>query len=227
MATTPQAFGARRSIHQFSVSGSPVASSLPNEVQWPSPLMFSLGIEPSMTSTNGASSSSRSAWRNGLRNSSPPRGGDRTLLWRLTFGRPGIAPRSTSSMLGWPAAVTDTESPSQLIPSEIQRMSTSSTAGACGSVAMGHLHHRQRVHEQLLPADQLELEASAACVREREAGQLALRPAFPADAGRGHQLQHELRPLGLRALGHEGEGERQRVGHDLAQVADLDLDGLD
>src|SRR3954452_23674279 len=132
--------------------------------------MFSFGIEPSMTSTNGFAASPRAAARNGVRNSSPPSVGERTLLWRLTLGRPGIAPSSTSSMPGWPAAVTDTESPSQLIPSEIQRMSTSSTAGACGSVAMGHLHHRQRVHEQLLAADQFELEAPAAHAREREAG---------------------------------------------------------
>ena len=33
IATTPHALGARRSIHQLSVSGSPVASSLPNDVQ--------------------------------------------------------------------------------------------------------------------------------------------------------------------------------------------------
>ena len=33
IATTPQALGASRSIHQLMVSGSPVASSLPNEVQ--------------------------------------------------------------------------------------------------------------------------------------------------------------------------------------------------
>ena len=50
---------------------------------------------------------------------------------------PGMAPSSTSSMLGCPAAVIETESPSQLSPSEIQRMWTSSTpAGANGSVAM-------------------------------------------------------------------------------------------
>ncbi|MBV8711410.1 MAG: hypothetical protein JOY56_06505, partial [Solirubrobacterales bacterium] len=32
-ATTPHAFGANRSSHQFSVSGCPVASSFPNELQ--------------------------------------------------------------------------------------------------------------------------------------------------------------------------------------------------
>src|SRR3954452_22235435 len=155
MATTPQAFGASWSIHQLSVSGSPVASSLPKEVQYPSPLIFSLGIEPSMTSTNGSAASPRAAARNGVRNSSPPSVGESTLLCRLTFGMPGIAPSSTSSMPGCPAAVTDTESPSQLIPSEIQRMSSSSTP------ATGHLLHREGVHEQLLPADQLDLETAA------------------------------------------------------------------
>jgi hypothetical protein len=85
-------------------------------------LIFSFGIDPSITSTNGASRLSSRAARNGARNSSPPRVGDSTLLWRWTFGSPGTAPSSTSSMLGSDAAVTDTESPSQLIPSEIQRM---------------------------------------------------------------------------------------------------------
>src|SRR5690349_17622670 len=100
--------------------------------------MFSFGIEPSTTRTNGASSSPRAAARNGARNSSPPSVGDSTLLWRWTFGIPGIAPSRTSSIAGWPAAVIETLSPSQLIPSEIHRMWTSSTAGALGSVATAH-----------------------------------------------------------------------------------------
>src|SRR4029077_16113885 len=41
-----------------------------------------------------------------------------------------MVPRSTSSMLGWVAAVIDTESPSQLNPAVIQRMWTSSTLEA-------------------------------------------------------------------------------------------------
>src|SRR3954469_7401278 len=121
-ATTAHAFGARWSIHQLRVSGSPVAGSFPKEVQYPSPLMFSLGMEPSITNTNGASSSSFAAWRNGNMNSSPPSVGDSTLLCRCTWGSPGMFPNNTSSMLGSVAAVTETESPSQLIPSEIQRM---------------------------------------------------------------------------------------------------------
>src|SRR4051812_5624252 len=118
--------------------------------------MFSLGIDPSMTSTNGSLASPRAASRNGARNSSPPSVGESTLLWRLTFGMPGIAPSRTSSMPGCPAAVTDTESPSQLIPSEIQRMSTSSTP------ATGHLFHSHGVHEELLAADQLHIQPPAA-----------------------------------------------------------------
>src|SRR6478735_5364799 len=183
--------------------------------------MFSLGIEPSITSTNGSAASPRAAARNGVRNSSPPSVGDSTLLCRLTFGRPGMAPSRTSSMLGCPAAVTETESPSQLIPSEIQRMSTSSTP------ATGHPFHRQRVHEQLLPADQLYVEAAAALAGEREAVEFGVCAARPAAAGGGYDVQLQLGALGGRALGHEGEGEGQRVGHDLAQMADLDLDGLD
>src|SRR3954447_5000917 len=221
MATTPHAFGASWSIHQFSVSGSPVASSLPNEVQYPSPLMFSFGIDPSMTSTNGSAASPRAAARNGVRNSSPPSVGLSTLLWRLTLGRPGMAPSSTSSMLGWPAAVTDTESPSQLIPSEIQRMSTSSTP------ATRHLLHRQRVNEQLLAPEQLHVEAPAAMAGEREAVEFTLGPARAAAAGGGHHFQLQLGALGGRPLADERPREGERVGHHLAQVAALDLDGLD
>src|SRR4051812_46643533 len=169
-----------------------------------------------MTSTKGSAASPRAAARNGVRNSSPPSVGLSTLLWRLTFGRPGMAPRSTSSMPGWPAAVTDTESPSQLIPSEIQRMSTSSTP------ATGHLLHRQRVDEQLLAPQQLHVEAPAALAGEREAVEFTLGPAGPAAAGGGDHFHLQLGALGGRPLAHERPGEGERVGHDLAQVPDFD-----
>src|SRR4051794_40852717 len=174
-----------------------------------------------MTSTNGSLASPRAAARNGARNSSPPSVGDRTLLWRLTFGSPGIAPSSTSSMLGCPAAVTDTESPSQLIPSEIQRMSTSSTP------ATGHSFLQcQCVHEELLAAHQLYVQAPARA-REREGLEFRLGPAGAAHArGRDH-LHQQLRALRLRPLGDEGERELERLGHDIAQVPDLQLDRLD
>src|SRR4051812_41899767 len=134
---------------------------------------------------------------------------------------PGMAPSRTSSMPGCPAAVIETESPSQLIPSEIQRMSTSSTP------ATGHLFHRQGVHEELFPADQLYVEAPAGVAREREAVEFRVRPACPAAARGGDHVHLQLGTLGVRALADEGEREGERVGHDLAQVPDLDLDALD
>src|ERR1700754_2459408 len=133
--------------------------------------MFSLGIEPSMTSTKGSAASPRAAARKGVRNSSPPSVGLSTLLWRLTFGMPGIAPSRTSSIEGCPAAVTDTESPSQLIPSEIQRMSSSSTP------ATWHPFHHQGVDEQFLAAHHLDIEASAAVTGEREPLEFTFSPA--------------------------------------------------
>src|SRR5919198_1847576 len=102
---------------------------------------------------------------------------------------PGIAPSTTSSSPGWPAAVTDTESPSQLIPSEIHRMLTSCTLGGLtGSVAIRRspVHRRelvvklQGIHEQLLAAEQLDVRAAAARAQQREGGQLRRRPAAPA-----------------------------------------------
>src|SRR4051795_6922019 len=173
--------------------------------------MFSFGIEPSITSTNGASSSPRAAWRNGARNSSPPSVGESTLLCRCTFGMPGMAPRRTSSMLGWPAAVIETESPSQLIPSEIHRIWSSSTPAGASSTAMGHpSDHRhllelQRVDEELLAADELEVGAAARRAQQRERGQFALSPAGPAAAGRGDHFQHQLGALDGRPLGDQAE----------------------
>src|SRR4051794_30413881 len=123
-------------------------------------------MEPSTTSTNGASSSPAAAARKAARNSSPPSVGERTLLSRRTLGSPGMAPSSTSSIPGWPAAVMETESPSQLMPSEVQRMWTSSTPGGFfGSVDMSHPFRRrrrrlvelERVHEQLLSGGDLEV----------------------------------------------------------------------
>src|SRR3954451_15731630 len=197
--------------------------------------MFSFGIEASTTSTNGASSSPRAAWRNGARNSSPPSVGESTLLWRCTFGMPGIAPRSTSSMPGWPAAVTETESPSQLIPSEIHRMWTSSTAGALGSVATAHpsvsdqrfLFDLQGVDEQLLAPEHLHVEPAARLALQRELRQRAVEPARPAPATGRHDLHREHRTLELGPLGHQPEGELERRRHHLAQPAHPQLDARD
>src|SRR5919109_317169 len=186
--------------------------------------MFSFGIEPSITSTNGASSSRRTAWRNGSRNSSPPSVGESTLLCRWTLGIPGIAPRRTSSIPGCPAAVTDTLSPSQLIPSEIQRMWTSSTAGAVDSVAIADPSIRdhdflelQGIDQELFAADDLDGVAAARAARRRQHRKRPLGAAVAAAAGRRHGLDHELRVLELRALGHQRERELERRRHDLAQ----------
>src|SRR3954454_10209900 len=187
-------------------------------------------MEPSMTRTKGASSSSSTAWRNGFRNSSPPSVGDRTLLCRCTFGRPGIAPSSTSSMLGSDAAVIDTESPSQLMPSEIQRMWTSSTPFASAVLTSASASYEfvflelQRVHEQLVTTGDLDLQRTARRARRGERGQRRLGAARLAAHRRGYLLHHKLGALDRRALRYELEREVERVGHDLAQVADPQLD---
>src|SRR4051794_41083844 len=157
-------------------------------------------MDPSITSTNGASSLSSSASRNGLRNSSPPSVGDSTLLCRCTFGRPGIAPSRTSSMLGWPAAVMETVSPSQDIPSEIHRMWTSSTPPDTGSVvAMDpssrrrrELLHVQRGDLELLASQQFQVQPAAAPAVQREAVELGHVPAGAAAAGGGHEVDVQL-----------------------------------
>src|SRR3954462_1152018 len=193
--------------------------------------MFSLGIEPSITSTNGASSSPRTAWRKGSRNSSPPSVGDSTLLWRWTFGIPGIAPSSTSSIPGWPAAVTETESPSQLIPSEIHRMWTSSTPAGASSTAMRDLlllvHQVERLDPEFLSGDHLDVPAAARGARQGEAVQRAQRAAAATAPVRGHLLEHQLGAVERGALGDELEGEGERRGHHLAQVADGHLHARD
>src|SRR3954462_7260647 len=193
--------------------------------------MFSFGIEPSMTSTKGRSSSSRAAWRNGSRNSSPPRVGESTLLCRWTFGSPGIAPSRTSSIPACPAAVIDTEPPSQLIPSEIHRMCSSCTppAGA-SSTAMRHPSVRrqrilelERVDQQLLPLEQLEIEARACRALQRESLQLRLCPAPPAASARRDLFHDQLRTRDRGALRHQFEGEGQGRRHHLTQVPDPEL----
>src|SRR5919202_1597581 len=140
--------------------------------------MFSLGIDPSTTKMNGAPSVPSAAWWNGRMNSSPPSVGESTLLCRCTFGMPGIAPITTSSMLGSDAFVTEMVSPSQLIPSEVQRMWTSSTPGIIGSSLrpsarcqrpLGVDLDLQRLHRQLLAAHDLDVQPAALRAREREA----------------------------------------------------------
>src|SRR5947208_12891754 len=196
--------------------------------------MFSFGIDPSITNTKGASSSPRAAARNGCRNSSPPRVGESTLLWRWTLGRPGIAPSSTSSIPGCPAAVIETESPSQLIPSEIQRMWTSSTpeAVAC-STAMGRPFGRQyvlvvikleRVDQQLLAGHELEIQPAALATLQREPRHRRLGAAGAATAPRRDLLDEQLGALERSSVREQLKGELQRRGHHLTEVADAHLD---
>src|SRR4051812_4874330 len=164
--------------------------------------MFSLGIEPSMTSTYAASNSPRAAARNGFRNSSPPSDGSSTLLCRCTFGSPGMSPSTTSSIAGRVPAVIETVSPSQLIPSEIQRMCTSSTPGdgwiswyPGDAGAPTSLPPRYRdwlvlelecVHVQLVAGDHVDVQAAAARARERKLVSTALGRAAPARHAHRH-----------------------------------------
>src|SRR5918999_279856 len=194
--------------------------------------MFSLGIEPSTTNTNGAPSVPSMASRKGFRNSSPPTVGDSTLLWRCTVGKPGMAPRRTSSMAGCAAAVTATESPSQLIPSEVQRMWTSSTpCAAVASISASgrskRLFQLQRFPPQLLPPGQIHVEAAAAPADQREFRQRRVGAAAAAPT-RGLHIPHgELRALDGGAPSHQLERELERRRDHLPQMAHLELDPHD
>ena len=123
-ASTTRALGASRSSHSLVVIGWSVSGLFPKPHQYPSCLIASLGIDPSTTSTKG-SSSPRSALKNhSMKSSAPPTGPHSKSMsgqWTAILGSPGRAPRAISSMLGWVAAVSATESPSQLSPALIQR----------------------------------------------------------------------------------------------------------
>src|SRR5204863_4491624 len=123
-------------------------------------------------------SSPRAAAKNGARNSSPPSVGESTLLCRFTFGRPGMFPSSTSSSRGSCAAVTETVSPSQLMPSDVQRMWISSNPGAGwissypGNALLAsnelNLLHLECDEVELLAAPDLHVQSGAPSARERE-----------------------------------------------------------
>ncbi len=55
MATTASALGASQSIQVLVMMGWLVSTSVPIPAQYPSFLIFSFGIDPSTTSTNGSS----------------------------------------------------------------------------------------------------------------------------------------------------------------------------
>src|SRR5215472_8257667 len=69
-AITAQARGASQSIHSQVGIGWPVFESVPNEAQYPSSLLFSLGMDPSTTKMNGSWPPS-AASRKSRTNSSP------------------------------------------------------------------------------------------------------------------------------------------------------------
>src|SRR3954463_15443802 len=117
-ATTAAAFGARRSTHSFVVIGWPLDGLTPIPAQWPSPLIFSFGIEPSTMRTNGSSLPASASYQACM--DSAPTSYARTGVCATTFGMPGIAPVMMSSRLGLTADVMETESPSQLRPDVIQ-----------------------------------------------------------------------------------------------------------
>src|SRR4051794_12285872 len=193
--------------------------------------MFSLGIDPSTTNTYGASSLPSAASRNGFMNSSPPSVGESTLLCRCTFGRPGTAPSRTSSMLGSDAAVTETVSPSQLSPSDVHRMWTSSTPAASALTSASTrcqcflcLLELERVDEQLVSAPNLDVQRPARAAQRRERHEPCRGIAAIADRLCRDVLDGQLGAVERRAGGDQVPGEQQRRGHALAQVADADLD---
>src|SRR3954463_11328602 len=167
-ATMAVALGASRASHSLVVIGCPVAGLLPKPDQYPSSLIFSLGMDPSTTRTN-SSSSPRSALKNHSRKSSAPPFGPHSKSisgqWTATLGRPGSAPSAISSMLDWVAAVRATESPSQLRPALIHRTwirtssaaSSASRVGAYGisATSRGHLLDRGGVVPQVIRWDRI------------------------------------------------------------------------
>src|ERR1700722_13796524 len=136
-------------------------------------------------------------------------------------------------MLGWPAAVMETESPSQLMPSEIHRIWTSSTPdGFASNVAAMTTHplvryrfllELERVDKQLLARDYFHIQSSTARAAQREVLHHALRAALPAATGRRHRGDPQLAAIERRTLHHQIEGEAKRVGSHLAQVSHCHL----
>ena len=133
------AFGASRSSHSLVVIGWPVAGLLPNPHQYPSDLIASFGIDPSTTSTNGSSSPRSALCHHSMKLSAPCSGPHSKSIsgqCTATFGSPGRAPSTISSMLGWVAAVSATESPSHPRPPFIHRMCMTGSCVACDSCVM-------------------------------------------------------------------------------------------
>src|SRR5438067_1471803 len=144
-----------------------------------------------------------------------------------------MAPSSTSSMPGCPAAVIETESPSQLIPSEIQRMWTSLAPElVCCSTAMGHSFDchflvsgkLDRVDQQLLAGLKLQIESAAAGTLQRECRHHRLRLTPAAAPARGHVFDDQLGSVEEAAARQQLERELERGRHNLAQMTNPQLD---
>ncbi len=200
--------------------------------------MFSLGIEPSITSTNGASSSPRAACAERQQELLAAQRGREHLVVQVDLrAARGSRPSSTSSIAGWPAAVIETESPSQLMPSEIHRMWTSSTPDGFASnvAAMTHpfVCHRSSSSSSAStssssPREHLHVEAPR--TRAQHSGKSSITLSVPHSRQRpaaGTCSITSSAPSSAVPSRHEPEGEVQRVGDDLAQVPDLHLDPLD
>ena len=185
-----------------------------------------------MTSTNGASSVPSAAARNGARNSSPPSVGDSTLLCRCTFGRPGMAPSSTSSIAGC-AGGGDRDGVAVAAhplrdPQDVDLLD----AGGLVASAWPSCHHSYRVRPRS-PAPRRAAPRPRSPPRrarrrprtQREAGQRRSprRTRGSARAPAPPRISSS-RALDRRPLRDQLERERERVRHDLAQVADLQLD---
>ena len=91
-------------------------------------------MDPSTTRTNGSSSPRSALCHHSMKVSAPCSGPHSKSIsgqCTATLGSPGRAPSTISSMLGWVAAVSATESPSQPSPPFIQRMCTTGSSSAC------------------------------------------------------------------------------------------------
>src|SRR5271156_2637459 len=132
-----------------------VSGLFPKPHQYPSFLMASLGIDPSTTRTNG-SSSPRSALKNHSRKSSAPPTGPHSKSmsgqWTAILGSPGRAPSAISSMLGCVAAVSATESPSQLSPALIHKTWTTVSSGGASVTVKVHTPYFTSRRVARLPA---------------------------------------------------------------------------
>ncbi len=96
-----------------------------------------------MTNTNG-SISPFSALKNAFMKSSPTSYA-MSGQYTLTLGNPGMTPSAMSSMLGCVAAVSDTESPSQLRPALIHSKLMVRSGEGIAIVASTLFHGREKV----------------------------------------------------------------------------------